>query len=125
MEDLEKIVHLAEDIQLASLCALGKSAPNPVLSTIRFFRDEYEEHIRDKRCRAGVCKALTKFVIDESCIGCGKCIPVCPTDAITGELKKVHVLDQDKCIVCGSCVEICPVDAIVVEPAKVAQEVTS
>jgi NADH-quinone oxidoreductase subunit F len=123
MEDLELIEWLAEDVRVGSLCALGKSAPNPVLSTIRFFRDEYEEHIRDKRCRAGVCKALTKLFIDETCIGCGKCIKVCPTDAITGELKKVHLLDKEKCIVCGSCVEICPVDAINVEPLKVAGEV--
>ncbi|MCX6646075.1 MAG: 4Fe-4S binding protein, partial [bacterium] len=94
-----------------------------VLSTIRFFRDEYEEHIRDKRCRAGVCKALTKLVIEEACIGCGKCIKVCPTDAIAGNMKKLHVLDKDKCIVCGSCVEICPVDCIQVEALKAGMEV--
>ncbi|MFH1675963.1 MAG: NADH-ubiquinone oxidoreductase-F iron-sulfur binding region domain-containing protein, partial [bacterium] len=123
LEDLEKIEWLSEDVKIGSLCALGKSAPNPVLSTIRFFKDEYIEHIVDKRCRAGVCKALTKLVIEEECIGCGKCIKVCPTDAITGELKKLHNLDQAKCIVCGSCVEICPVDCIGVEPAKVAMEV--
>ncbi len=126
MRDLELIEWLAEDVKIGSLCALGKSAPNPVLSTIKFFRDEYEEHILRKHCRAGVCKALTKLVIeDEPCTGCGKCIKVCPTDAITGELKKTHVLDQDKCTVCGSCVEICPTDAIKVEPARVAEEVTS
>jgi len=125
MEDLERIEWLSGDVQIGSLCALGKSAPNPVLSTIRFFRDEYEEHIHDKRCRTGVCKALTKLVIEDTCIGCGKCIPVCPTDAIAGELKKLHVLDREKCIVCGSCVEICPVDCIKPEPAKVAEEVPS
>ena len=125
MEDLKRIEWLAEDVRIASLCALGKSAPNPVLSTIRFFRDEYEEHINLKRCRAGVCKALTKLVIKDNCIACGKCIKVCATDAITGEKKKVHVLDQGKCIVCGSCVEICPVDAVQVEPASKAVEVPS
>ena len=125
MQDLESIEWLAEDVAIGSLCALGKSAPNPVMSTINFFRDEYEEHILQKHCRAGICKALTKLVIeDDPCIGCGKCIPVCPTDAITGELKKTHILDQEKCTVCGSCVEICPTDAIQVEPAKVAGEVT-
>jgi NADH-quinone oxidoreductase subunit F len=125
MEDLEKIEWLAEDVKIGSLCALGKSAPNPVLSTIKFFRDEYIEHIMDRRCRAGVCKPLTRLVIEENCIGCGKCVKVCPTDAIAGELKKLHVLDQVKCIVCGSCVEICPVDCIQVEPAKIAGEVTT
>ncbi len=124
IEDLEKIEWLAEDVKIASLCALGKSAPNPVLSTIKFFRDEYIEHIEDRRCRAGVCKPLTRLVIEDDCIGCGKCVKVCPTDAIAGELKKLHVLDQVKCIVCGSCVEICPVDCIQVEPAKIAGEVT-
>jgi NADH-quinone oxidoreductase subunit F len=123
-EDIERIVWLSEDIKIGSLCALGKSAPNPVLSTIKFFRDEYLEHVRDKRCRAGVCKALTKLIVDEElCISCGKCVPVCPTDAITGEPKKPYKLDQGKCIVCGACVEVCPTDAIVVEPAKVTEEV--
>ncbi len=125
LEDLDKIEWLAQDVMIGSLCALGKSAPNPVLSTIQFFRDEYEEHIRDKHCRAGVCKALTRLVIHDECIACGKCIEVCPTDAITGAKKTVHVLDQEKCIACGSCVEICPVDCIKVEPVKVAGEVAS
>jgi NADH-quinone oxidoreductase subunit F len=123
MEDLERIEWLSEDVKIASLCALGKSAPNPVLSTITYFRDEYEEHIRDKRCRAGVCKALTKLVIEKECIGCGKCIQVCPTDAIAGVLKKLHYLEKDKCIICNSCVEICPVDCIQVEPLTVTREV--
>jgi len=124
--DLRKIERLSTDMQESCLCALGTSAPNPVLSTLRFFRDEYEEHIRDKWCRAGVCKALTKLYIDPGkCIACGKCIPICPTNAITGAKKTPHVIDQAKCIICGSCVEICPVDCIFPVPAKKAEEVPS
>ena len=126
MSDLDKIERLSKAMQESCLCALGTSAPNPVLSTLRFFRDEYEEHIRDKRCRAGICKALTRLWIEpDKCIACGKCIPVCPTDAITGAKKTPHVLDQANCIVCGSCVEICPVDCIQVEASKQAEGVRS
>ena len=124
--DIPKIERLSKMMQEACLCALGTSAPNPVLSTLHFFKDEYLEHIRDKRCRAGVCKALTKLYIDSKiCIACGKCIPVCPTDAITGAKKTPHVIDQSKCIVCGSCVEACPNDSIQVEAAKKPVEVSA
>jgi len=123
--DIPKIERLSKTMQDSCLCALGTSAPNPVLSTLNFFRDEYLEHIRDKRCRAGVCKALTKLYIDpQACIACGKCIPGCPTDAITGAKKTPHVIDKPKCIVCGSCVEVCPTDAVRVEPARKPAEVT-
>jgi NADH:ubiquinone oxidoreductase subunit F (NADH-binding)/NAD-dependent dihydropyrimidine dehydrogenase PreA subunit/(2Fe-2S) ferredoxin len=125
-EDIDKIERLSKDMQEACLCALGTSAPNPVLSTLKFFRDEYEEHIRDKRCRAGVCKALSKLYIDaETCIACGKCISGCPTDAITGAKKTAHVIDKDKCIVCGSCAEVCPNDAVKVEPSEKLEGVRS
>ncbi len=100
----------------ASLCALGGSAPNPVLSTIRYFRDEYEAHIREKRCPAGVCPELITYTIDpEACIACGKCKKECPTEAITGKKKVPHVIDQAKCIKCGTCREVCPVEAVQVK----------
>ena len=100
-------------MQEASLCQLGGSAPNPVLSTLRYFREEYEEHIRDKKCRAGVCKALIEYRIDaEKCTGCQACIRPCPTDAISGEKKSVHVIDESKCIRCGICYEVCKFDAV-------------
>jgi NADH:ubiquinone oxidoreductase subunit F (NADH-binding)/(2Fe-2S) ferredoxin len=100
----------------ASLCALGGTAANPVLSTIRYFRDEYEAHIRDKRCPAGVCPDLITYTIDpEACIACMKCKKECPTKAITGEKKVPHEIIQAKCIKCGTCKEVCPVDAVKVE----------
>jgi len=114
--DLTALGEMAETVKVASLCGLGKTAPNPTLSTLRYFRDEYEEHVRDGRCRAGICKALTTFVIDEDkCTGCTLCVRACPTDAITGELRSPHVIDQEKCITCGSCRDVCNVDAIVVK----------
>ena len=94
--DLEFLEALAKTTRDASLCGLGQTAANPVLSTIRHFRDEYEAHLRDKKCPAGVCKELITYsIIDENCTGCLACIKPCPQDAITGELKKVHVLDQE------------------------------
>jgi len=110
--DLEELERLGKDICKASLCGLGQTAPNPVLSTLRHFRDEYEEHIREKKCRSGVCKDLLGYEITDVCVGCGACMKVCPTDAITGDKKQVHKLDQDKCIKCGQCYQACKFKAI-------------
>ncbi len=113
--DLELLEELATVVQQTSLCGLGKSAPNPVLSTIRYFRDEYNAHIRDKQCPAGVCRALITFTIDaELCKGCTLCAQKCPHGAITGERKELHVIDADLCLRCGICREVCPSDAIIV-----------
>jgi len=99
----------------ASLCALGGTAPNPVLSTIRYFRDEYEAHIKEKRCPAGVCKALITFTVDEvKCKGCGVCAKECPESAISGEKKKPYKITEEKCIRCGLCRDNCKFEAIVV-----------
>lgn len=112
--DIELLIELGERIKETSLCGLGQTAPNPVLSTIRFFRDEYEAHIYDGYCPTGRCKGLSRpYRIDpDICIGCGACIPECPVDVITGEKKQVHIIDEEGCISCGACAEICPVDAI-------------
>lgn len=111
--DIELLKEIGWTTTEASLCALGGTAANPVLSTIRYFRDEYEAHIRDKRCPAGVCPALITYTIDpEACIACGRCKKECPTKAITGEKKVPHEIDQAKCIKCGTCKEVCPVDAV-------------
>jgi len=112
-EDLEFLQEIGETMQTASLCALGRTAPNPVLSTLHHFREEYLEHINNARCPAGVCRDLTEFYIDgEPCTGCGLCVKNCPVDAISGEKKKVHVIDQDKCIQCGECINHCKFDAV-------------
>ncbi len=111
--DIELLEEIGSMVKANSLCGLGKTAPNPVLSNIKNFRDEFEAHIKDKRCPAGVCKNLTKLYIDqEACIGCGLCAKSCPTAAISGEKKQPHVLDEAKCINCNSCRERCAVDAI-------------
>ena len=112
LEDLERIERLCSTLESASLCALGKSAANPVRSTLKHFRDEYLAHIEEKRCPGGVCKELIRFDITDKCIGCTKCASQCPTNAISGERKKMHIIDQSLCIRCGSCVSVCPTDAI-------------
>lgn len=112
-EDLYKLEELCEVVKNTSLCGLGESAPNPVLSTIKFFRDEYEEHIINKKCKAGVCKQLLKYDVTDECIGCTKCLRACPVLAIKGKLREKHIIDNDKCIRCGLCYEACPTKAII------------
>jgi len=114
--DIELLEELSWVVAEGSLCALGQTAPNPVLSTIQYFRDEYEVHIKEKRCPAGVCKALITYSIDEeNCTGCGACKKVCPVEAIAGEKKELHTIDPDKCIRCGACIAACNFDAVKVE----------
>ena len=112
--DIELLERLGRAMQDASLCSLGKTAANPVLTTIQYFREEYEAHIREKRCPAGVCKELTRFAIQpEKCIGCDMCARGCPANAISGGKKEIHAIDQEKCIACGSCREACKFDAVI------------
>ena len=107
--DIELLEELSEVAQEAALCALGKSAPNSFLSTLRYFRDEYEAHIKEKRCPALSCKELIAFYIDpEKCQACGACLKKCPADAIIGGKKLIHIVDQEKCTKCGTCFEVCP-----------------
>lgn len=114
-EDLDTLVSLSEYIKQNSLCGLGQTAPNPVLSTLRYFRDEYEAHVNNKQCPAGVCQDLLTYeIIEDKCIGCTACARVCPADAISGKVKELHIIDKDKCIKCGACVEKCRFSAIVV-----------
>ena len=111
--DIEKLETLAKNIKASALCGLGQTAPNPVLSTIRYFRDEYEAHINEKRCPAGVCKALLSYGIDPSkCKGCSLCAKACPADAISGQLKSPFVIDSTKCVKCGTCMDKCRFGAI-------------
>ncbi|EMR74758.1 NADH:ubiquinone oxidoreductase, NADH-binding (51 kD) subunit [Thermoplasmatales archaeon SCGC AB-540-F20] len=111
--DLELLEELATVVKNTSMCGLGQTAANPVLSTLKYFRDEYEDHIKNKKCPAGVCSALIQFsIISEKCVGCEACKKACPQQAISGEKKKPHVIDQNKCIKCGICLETCKVNAI-------------
>ena len=113
MEDLDKMEELCNYIKSASLCGLGQTAPNPVLSTLRYFRDEYIAHIRDKKCPAGVCKDLLSYEIDaDKCRGCTLCARQCPAGAISGKVKEAHVIDTEKCVKCGACIEKCKFGAI-------------
>ena len=114
-EDIDILEDLAEQIKTTSLCGLGQTAPNPVLTTLRYFRNEYEEHIFDKKCRAGKCRNLCTFEINDKCVGCTLCARNCPMDCISGKSKERHVIQQDKCIRCGVCRDVCKFDAVTVK----------
>jgi len=113
LEDIDELEALANSIKDSALCGLGQTAPNPVLSTLKNFKEEYIAHVVDKKCPAGVCKALIKYYITDKCIGCGKCKRGCPVAAITGNIKEMHKIDTSVCIKCGACKVACPVGAII------------
>jgi len=116
LEDIDKLLGLAGQIKDGSLCGLGQTAPNPVQTTIKYFRDEYEAHIVDKKCPAKVCTALIRYSIDASrCIGCTRCVKACPVEAISGEVKKPHIINDETCVRCGLCIKSCPVSCISVD----------
>lgn len=115
IEDLKNLKELGETIKDTSLCGLGQTAPNPILSTLEYFYDEYLAHVNDKKCPAGACQSLLQYIITDKCIGCTKCARVCPVSCIEGKVKEMHTIDQSKCIKCGSCETACPVNAIIKE----------
>ena len=116
METLENLEDLSNVIKDTSLCGLGQTSPNPVLSTMENFREEYEEHVTDKKCRAGQCKDLMEYVIDQDlCIGCTLCVRNCPVNCIEGEKKQPHTIDTSICIKCGTCIEKCKFNAISIQ----------
>jgi NADH:ubiquinone oxidoreductase subunit F (NADH-binding)/(2Fe-2S) ferredoxin/NAD-dependent dihydropyrimidine dehydrogenase PreA subunit len=113
LEDIDRLEKLAKMVKSSSLCGLGQAAPNPILSMLEHFRDEFEAHVVDKKCPGGVCKPLIELFITDSCIGCTKCAKNCPVDCISGTIKQLHTIDTSECIKCGVCKNVCPVDAIV------------
>ena len=113
MQDIDKLRTLGKSVKESALCGLGQTAPNPILSTLEYFYDEYLAHILEKKCPAGACKALAKYsIIEEKCIGCTACARVCPVNCISGAPKQKHIIDQDKCIACGACFTACKFQAV-------------
>jgi NADH-quinone oxidoreductase subunit F len=122
LEHLDVLEYLGNMIKDSSLCGLGQTAPNPVLSTLKHFRKEYEQHVVEKVCAAGVCRNLTNYIVLDNCIGCTKCAKNCPVNAITGSVKQKHFIDLDVCIRCGACKKACPVNAISSRPEDWSRE---
>ncbi|WP_097026940.1 NADH-quinone oxidoreductase subunit NuoF [Clostridium peptidivorans] len=112
-EDIVNLKDLGQIVKDTSLCGLGQTSPNPILSNLKYFEEEFNAHIRDRCCPAGVCKELLMYEITDKCIGCTRCAKICPVTCISGKVKELHVIDQERCIKCGSCFEVCPVDAII------------